>query len=78
MEIESFNALFAAAKLTGLKLDGFNEDAEGFFYARWRNATMIGPEVMRRLPFNALLDAYRACKAAVDEYSAGAVGDLFG
>lgn len=78
MEIESFNALFAQAKNVGLKLDGFNEDAAGFFYARWRNDTTIGPEVKRRLPFNAALDAFLELKRIVDEDSAGAEGDLFG
>lgn len=79
MEIESFNQLFAQSKLTGMKLDGFSEDAVGFFYARWRSSSgAVGPEIKRRLPFTACLDAYLACKAIVDEDSAGAEDDLFG
>ena len=78
MEIETFNMLFATTKNGGYKLDGFNEDAHGFFYARWRTASVIGPEVKRRLPFNAALDAFLECKRVVEGSGVEAESDLFG
>ena len=78
MEIESFNMLFSQAKAAGFRLGGLNEGDAGFFYAWWKHKTGNGPEVKRRLPFNAALDAFLELKRIVDEDSAGAEDGLFG
>lgn len=79
-EIASFNSLFADAANKRFKVESFRQDDHGFFYACWRTAdNIVGPELKRRLPFNAALDAYVALRDRNGPADEPAVeNDLFG
>ena len=81
LEIQSFNALFVAAKSAGIRLKEFSEDSAGFFYCQWRRGHEVGPSIQRRLPFNAALDSFLALRdaAVVEEPEPAELqDDLFG
>ncbi len=71
VEINSFNELICAAKAAGFKLLSFCEDDLGFWTAAWRRGSQTFKPVQRRLPFNALLDAFRWA----EDYVAGEMLD---
>ena len=77
--IESFNMLFFEASTSKSKLESFRQDNAGFFYACWRTAdNVLGPELKRRQPFTALLDAYLALRGDAPGAEPEPQNDLFG
>ena len=73
-EINSFNELISTAKREGIRLHSLSEDNHGFWTCSWWKGGQTFPQVERRLPFNALLDAFRLAQEAVKPIDA----DLFG
>lgn len=72
-DITSFNTLFVEARRARLRLEYLREDDHGFWSCGWRRDGGLFETTKRRLPFNAMLDAFNEARApaAVDT-------DLFG
>jgi hypothetical protein len=77
-EIASFNMLFVEAKNKGVLLVSFYQDIDKFFYCSWQRGKTVGPELKRRLPFNAALDSFLAATAAETPAAPETTDDLFG
>ncbi len=75
-DIGSFNELIFAAQLAKFRLHILTEDDRGFWKCAWRKENRVFKIVERRLPFNALLDAFLAARdmSAAPEK----IEDLFG
>lgn len=70
LEINSFNELLFAAKTAKIRLHNLSEDNHGFWTCAWWKDGQTFPSVERRLPFNALHDAFilaRDAKTSADE-----------
>ena len=77
--IESWNMLFFEASTKKIKMESFRQDDAGFFYAVWRSPdNVLGPELKRRQPFTAALDAYLALRDAGAAPAPEPENDLFG
>ena len=77
--IESWNMLMFEASTKKVKLHSFREDDFGFFYACWRTAdNVLGPDLKRRQPFIAALDAYLALRDDAPAAEPEPQNDLFG